>query len=116
MNTALYYLLDFLNEEFQPMMTVDFKNYTFGLFTYNSTYLGYNQGFLSLGLTLDFTNSTLFKDKNPTLKNLMLSEHILLLPRYEALSYAEREELREIDRMIRQDLKERKQLLLENNQ
>lgn len=57
------FLLDWLNEEFQPMMTFDLKDYTFGLFKYNSTYLGYNDGFLSLGMTLDFTNSSIFEEK-----------------------------------------------------
>lgn len=46
------------------MMTVDLQNHTLGLFKWNSSYLGYNNGYLSLGATLDFRNSTLFDEKN----------------------------------------------------
>jgi hypothetical protein len=67
-NTALYYLLDFLNEEYFSMMTVDLQNHTLGLFTWNSSFLGYNNGYLSLGATLDFRNSTLFDTVNSTVK------------------------------------------------
>jgi hypothetical protein len=97
MNTALMFLLDWLNEEFQPMMTFDLKDYTFGLFRYSSSYLGYNDGFLSLGMTLDFTNSSLFDD-DPK-KSVRLYDQ-MYLPRDEALSLAQREELRDIDKLI----------------
>jgi hypothetical protein len=45
-------------------MTFDLKNYTFGIFKYNSTYLGFNDGYLSFGMTLDFTNSSIFEEKS----------------------------------------------------
>ena len=64
-NTALMFLLEWLNEEFFTSMTFDLAFYTLGLFKWNQTFLGYNDGYMSFGFTLDFRNSTLFEDKKP---------------------------------------------------
>jgi hypothetical protein len=61
-NTALKFLVDFLNEEFIMPMVIDLQKITAGLFRWNQTYLGYHEGYLDLGFTLDFSNSTFLED------------------------------------------------------
>ena len=60
-NTAIRFLLDFLNEEFMTDLKFDLQNYTYGIFKFNDTHLGYNDGYLSLGFSADFTNTTVLK-------------------------------------------------------
>ena len=38
---------------------MDISSYTFGIFNYNNTHIGYNDGYLSLGISIDFANNTL---------------------------------------------------------
>jgi len=61
--------LDWINGAFPEYLSQDLKNYTFGLFKWNSSYLGYNDGYLSLGFTLDFRNSSLFDTTEAKLKS-----------------------------------------------
>ena len=59
------FLLEWLNEAYFLNMTVDLQNHTYGMFKWNQSHLGYNDGYLSFGFTLDFRNSTLFDEKKP---------------------------------------------------
>ena len=36
----------------------DLQNYTYGIFKFKDIHLGYNDGYLSLGFSADFTNTT----------------------------------------------------------
>jgi hypothetical protein len=72
------FLLEWINEEFFTYLTHDLKDYTFGLFKWNSSYLGYNNGYLSVGMTLDFRNSSIFdivQQATPKLTGYNLEEH-----------------------------------------
>ena len=50
--------MEFLNLEIFDKLAVDISNYTFGVFNYNNTHIGYNDGYLSLGISIDFANTT----------------------------------------------------------
>jgi hypothetical protein len=60
-NTAIRFLLDFLNEDFLAEMKFDLQNYTLGIFHFNETHLGFENGYLSFGFTADFSNTTVLK-------------------------------------------------------
>jgi len=65
----LSFLLPWVNEDFFTSLTYDLKDFTFGLFKWESSYLGYGNGYLALGLSIDFRNSTIFDDvKQPAPK------------------------------------------------
>ncbi len=51
--------MQFLNQEIFEKVAVDISSYTFGIFNYNNTHIGYNDGYLSLGISIDFANNTL---------------------------------------------------------
>jgi hypothetical protein len=50
-------------------MIFDLQKITTGYFGLNQTCLGYNEGYLSFGFTLDFLNSTLLDDLKPEQKH-----------------------------------------------
>jgi len=54
-------LLDFLNEDFLAEMKFDLQKYTLGIFRFNETYLGFEDGYLSFGFSADFSNTTVLK-------------------------------------------------------
>ena len=74
-NTALMFLKDYLNKEFIMPMIFDLQKLTAGYFGWNQTNLGYNEGYLSLGFTLDFQNSTFFDEPKPPKKITLTEEH-----------------------------------------
>lgn len=67
-NTALVFLLDFLNEELFNMMSFDIQELAGSLFRFNQTYLGYHDGYIALGATVDWRNTTIFGGQNNTKK------------------------------------------------
>jgi hypothetical protein len=78
------FLKDFLNKEFIEPMIFDLQKITAGYFGWNQTYLVYNEGYLSLGFTLDFTNSTFFNDPKPPKKT---THHSLMEEHSTAIAY-----------------------------
>ncbi len=62
-NTALFFLLNWMNEFFFDMLTYDLQNYTYGVFRFNHTNLDYNDGYLGFGFSADFRNTTILKNK-----------------------------------------------------
>jgi hypothetical protein len=64
------FLLDWINEEFFTLMTYELNDFTFGMFKFNSTVFNYNNGYLSLGFTIDWKNSSFFKNTTKKYFNL----------------------------------------------
>jgi hypothetical protein len=57
-NTALRFILEFLNKEIFDKLAVDIREQTFDIFNYDNTFIGYHDGYLSLGISIDFVNTT----------------------------------------------------------
>ena len=57
-NQATRILADYFNRNYFSHWLFDLRNYTLGLFEIADPHIGYNPGYMSLGLTLDFLNST----------------------------------------------------------
>ena len=57
-NTALKFILEFLNKEIFDKLAVDIREQTFDIFNYDNTFIGYHDGYLSLGISIDFVNTT----------------------------------------------------------
>lgn len=62
-NTALKFILDFVNESLLSTVKIDLNDYTKELFKLNDTNLGYHDGYLSFGWSIDLSNSTIPKLK-----------------------------------------------------
>jgi hypothetical protein len=71
----LRFLLGWLNEEFLETLIVDLQDYTFGIFKFNDTHLGFNDGYLSFGFSADFNNTNILKSASPVLA--MIGQYFL---------------------------------------
>ena len=86
-NTALKIILDGLNKEIFDKLAIDIqKELSLGIFNFNNTHIGYNDGFVSLGISIDFTGNVLTSSIAPQyLVNYLQSSTAEALTDYEGL-------------------------------